>query len=100
MPEPVRRTIHYTELPDLPPDDPLRQEWNYFRRELPRLLAEGHEGKFALLRGEEIIGLYPTQDDALRAGYETFLLEPFLVHAIRIEEPLLRLSPYCWPCRT
>jgi hypothetical protein len=100
MPEPSRRTIHYTELPDLPPDHLLRHEWDFFRRELPRLLTEGHEGAFALLKGEEIIGLYPTQADALRAGYEKFLLEPFLVHAIRTEEPLLRLSPYCWPCRT
>jgi hypothetical protein len=100
MPEPLRRTIPYTELPDLPPDHLLRREWDFFRRELPRLLAEGHEGEVALLKGEQLVGVYPTREDALRAGYEQFLLEPFLVHPIRSEEPLLRLSPYCWPCRT
>ena len=100
MPEALRRTIHYTELPEMSPHDLLRREWDSFRRDLPRLLAEGHEGEFALLRGEELIGLYPSQDDALRAGYDKFLLEPFLVHAIRTEEPLLRISPYCWPCHT
>src|SRR4051794_30704066 len=100
MPEPVRQTIHHTQLPDFPPGHLLGREWDFFRRELPRLLAEGHEGEFALLKGEEVVGLYPTRDNALRAGYHKFLLEPFLVHAIRTEEPLLRLSPYCWPCRT
>src|ERR1051325_8222043 len=100
MPEPLRRTIHYTELADLPPDHPLRREWDVFRRELPRLLAEGREGEFALLKGEEIIGFYPTQQDAVRAGYARFLSETFMVHEIRTEEPILTLPWYCWPCRT
>ncbi len=102
MPEPVRlrRTIHYTELPDLPPEDPLCREWDFFRRELPRLLAEGHEGKFVLVKGEEIIGLFPTEDDAVRVGYAKFLPESFLVEAIRTEERILFLPWYCWPCRT
>jgi hypothetical protein len=98
MAEQVRRTIHYTELPDLPSDHLLRREWDHFRRELPRLLAEGHEGKFALLKGEEIVGLYATKEEARRAGYQKFLLDSFMVQQILSEEPLLRLSPACWPC--
>jgi len=100
MSEPSRRTIHYTELPDLPPGHLHQREWDFFRRELPRLFAEGNEGKVALVKGEEIIGLYPTWDSAIDAGYEKFQLESFMVHVIRIEEPLLRLSPACWPCPT
>lgn len=100
MPEPLRRTIHYTELPDLPPGHLLQREWDFFRRELPRLLAEGHEGKVALVKGEEVVGLYPTREAAMCAGYEKFLLDTFMVHKILTEEPMLRLSPACWPCRT
>ena len=43
-PLPIQRpTIHYTELPEDTPDSPLYQEWNTYRREVGRLLAEGHE---------------------------------------------------------
>src|SRR5437879_13162 len=34
-------TIHYTELPESEPDSPIRQEWNFYRRKVARLLAEG-----------------------------------------------------------
>jgi hypothetical protein len=100
MEKPAGRFIHYTQLADRPPNHPLEREWNFIRRELPRLLAEGHEGKFALVKHEEIIGLYVTNRDALDAGRARFLLEPFLVHQIRTWEPLLLLPWYCWPCRT
>src|SRR5438270_8236566 len=41
------RTIHYTEMPGAQPNSPLYQEDQTFRRELPRLLAEGQVGKWA-----------------------------------------------------
>jgi hypothetical protein len=93
-------TIHSTKLPDVPPDDPLYGEWNFIRRQLPRLLAEGHEGKWAVVKREEIVALYPTEREALTAGHTTFPLQHFLVQPIRTWEPLLQTSPYCWACRT
>jgi hypothetical protein len=100
MEKPPGRVIHYTQLPDKPPNHPTEREWNFFRRELPRLLAEGHEGKWALLKGEEIVGLYATDREAVQAGYAKFLLEQFLVHQIRTWEPLLLTAWSFWPCRT
>ncbi len=101
MTQPGRRTIHYTELPDFPPGSPGAQEWDTFRRELPRLLAAGHEGQFALIKGDTVAGIYPTHDDAARAGYAQFgVHEPFMVQPIRTWEPLLRLPWECWPCHT
>lgn len=100
MSQPVRRTIHYTEVPDLSPDDLLYREWKTFRRELPRLLAEGHEGKFVLLKGDAIIGLFATQNEALNTGRQLYLLQPFMVQQALTEEPLLRISPYWRLCRT
>ena len=43
-------TIHYTELPAAQPDSQLYHEWNFYRREAGRLLAEGHEGHWVLIK--------------------------------------------------
>jgi hypothetical protein len=91
----TRRTHHYTELPDLPPDHVLYHEWNAFRAALPRLLAEGHEGEFALVKGDQILGLFPTREAGLKEGYKRFLYEPFMLHPIRTEEPIYRV-PRFW----
>src|SRR5262245_5856700 len=78
MSEIKRPTIHYTELEDLPPDNPLYREWVTYRREVPRLLAEGHEGKFALVKGTQLLGVYQTDNEATVEGYRRFLRESFL----------------------
>jgi hypothetical protein len=94
MNPPERPTIHYTELSDLPPGSPLEVEWNTFRRELPRLLAEGHEGKFAVVKGDALVGIYDTWDAAREAGLKQYLLQPHMVQPIRAREPLLRIRGY------
>lgn len=38
-------TIHYSELPEDTSDRSTAKEWNFYRREVGRLLADGHEGK-------------------------------------------------------
>ncbi|MBL8793047.1 MAG: hypothetical protein JNM56_04020, partial [Planctomycetia bacterium] len=73
-------TIHYTELPEATPESRLQREWNTYRREAARLLAEGHAGRHVLIKGEAIIGLWETDAEAIRAGYERFLGQAFLVH--------------------
>jgi hypothetical protein len=90
------KTIHYTELPPAPLDEPLGVEWAFYRREAGRLLAEGHEGKHILIKGEEIIGLFDTREAALEEGYERLLVprEPFLVHQVLTREPMSRVSCY------
>jgi hypothetical protein len=85
-------TIHYTELPEAQPGSVLSQEWNTYRREVGRLLAEGHEGAHVLIRGEEIIGIWPTEEDARRVALERYLLQHVLIHRIREREPVLRPS--------
>lgn len=82
--------IHYTQMAVPPPGDPIHLEVSAFRRELPRLLAEGHEGKWALIKGDEIIGLYDTLDDGYRAGLERYLGQQFLVQPVREWQPLVR----------
>jgi hypothetical protein len=66
---------------------PLDAELDTFKRELPALLAEpANRGRFALVRGDAVAGLYPSFDAALAAGYEKFGLDPFLVKEVTDRE--------------
>jgi hypothetical protein len=71
------------------PGSPIAVEWNTYRREAGRLLAEGHEGRFVLIKGEEIVGIWDNHNEAMDEGYRRFLLTGFLVQQIRTWEPLL-----------
>jgi hypothetical protein len=62
-------------------------EFAAYLRELPRLLAEGHAGRYALLKGDEVLSVWDTQRDVLQAGYERFGLEPFTVKKIDPHDP-------------
>jgi hypothetical protein len=66
-----------------------REAWKLYEREiatylreLPRLLEEGHAGRNALVKGEEIVSIFDTQGDAIQAGCERFELEPIFVKTI------------------
>jgi hypothetical protein len=76
-------------LPPSPPtnDPALEREFAAYLRELPRLLAEGHAGRYALLKGDEVLSAWDTQRDVLQAGYERFGLEPFTVKKIDARDP-------------
>jgi hypothetical protein len=100
MDKSIDRTVPYTEIKDLPPSSPIYRESQIYRREMPRWLAEGREGKFVLIKGDEVIGLFEKEEDALAVGREKYLLGPFLVQQIRSREPVIRLPWLYWSCRT
>jgi hypothetical protein len=54
--------------------DPIKTEIRTYLRELPRLLAEGHEGKFVLIKDEQVLSVWDTFDDACQAGRERYPL--------------------------
>jgi hypothetical protein len=83
-------TIHSTELPDPRPGDVLTTEWNHYRRVVGQLLAEGREGKWLLIKKEEIIGIWDTEEEADRVRVERFLLQAVLMKQILTREPILR----------
>jgi hypothetical protein len=90
-------TVSFTELPEARPDSPLYREWNTYRREVGRLLAEGSEGRHVLIKDEQIVGLWDTHDEAMTAGYQRFPGQPFLVHQVQERERVLRcVSIYQW----
>jgi hypothetical protein len=56
-------------------------------RELPRLLEEGHEGRFALVHEGQIVSLWDTLEDAVQAGLDKYGLDrPFLTPTIQKRE--------------
>jgi hypothetical protein len=98
------RTIHYTELPPAKPGGALAVEWEFYRREAGRLLAEGHEGQWVLIKGEEIFGFFDSFEAGIDEAYRRFPYprKPFLVHQIQTRERMLRVS-WMWmagSCRT
>ena len=77
----------------------LERELETYRRELSRLLTEGHWGKFALIHADQVDSVWDTLDDALRAGYDRFGLdEPFMVKQITDVEKVYYSSRNVVPC--
>lgn len=64
----------------------LEIELNAYREKLPTLL--GQIGKYAVLKGTEVVGVYDSYEDALKFGYGKFKLEPFLVKRIAPAEQI------------
>jgi len=63
----------------------LEKELQTYKDNLSTLDAD--EGKFVLIQGEDIVGIYTAYEDALKAGYEKFGVNtPFLVKKIQVVE--------------
>lgn len=59
----------------------LDREMETYHRLLKSELA-GEEGRFALIAGDQLLGVYDSYNDALTEGYKARGLEPFLVKKI------------------
>lgn len=91
FPPPIEQpTIHYTELPAWTPGARGAAEGNFYRREVGRLLAEGHEGKWVLIKGEEVIGIWDTEAEANQVRLERFFMQDVLMKQILVREPVYR----------
>ena len=66
---------------------PLEQELETFRRELPNLLKEeSNRGKFVLIHGNDVVGVWSTREEALPVGYNRFGVDTFLVKEVTEQE--------------
>ncbi len=90
--------------PTLPPVfpttlQPLAGEIHTFFRELPRLLDDGHGGRFAVVKGDAVHGVWDTQRDAIQYGRSTFADGLFLAQRIdrRLADELGRYFPVPTP---
>jgi hypothetical protein len=66
--------------------DALEREMTTYNAKLNELLAS--VGKFVLIKGDVIEGIFDTYADALKIGYERFKLEPFMVKQIAPAEQI------------
>ena len=61
----------------------LELELETFRRSLPSLLADpANHGKHVLISGDVVDSIWPTDDEAIDAGYDRFGLKTFMVKRI------------------
>jgi len=90
--DPAGPVIHFTELAPAPADGPLAVEWETFRRELPRLLADGLAGAYALVVGSVVVGTFDTFAGAVAEGRRRFPERPLAVQLIAEWQPVIRPS--------
>ena len=51
-----------------------------------------YEGRFALIKGDDEIEIFDTYEDALKAGYQKYAIEPFLVQKINRIETIVNFT--------
>ncbi len=65
----------------------LGEELKTYEREKQRLLG-AYEGKFVVVRGEKVEGVFDSKEDAIKEGYARFGNVPFLVkQVLKVEVP-------------
>ncbi len=83
-------TMYCTELPQDTSGGALGREWDFYIRRVAELVAAGHEGRWVLIQGENIVGLWDSAEEANRYRLETFPMQPVLMKQICVREPILR----------
>jgi hypothetical protein len=75
----------------------LEREMATYQANLASLIS--HEGKFVLVKGDKIEGIFDSYNDALKSAYEKFGVEAFLVKQISSIESISyftrEIGPIC-----
>ena len=72
--------------------DGLAVEWEYYFRVVGRLLAEGNDGKWLLIKKEQIIGIWDTEEEAEAVRQERFASQPALAKQVLGGEEFIRVG--------
>src|SRR5262245_28893002 len=71
---------------------PLEQELKTYEKHREDLIGRA-EGKFVLIHGEEVVGVFDSKQDAIRQGYTGLGNVPFLVRqVVKVETPQTYVS--------
>lgn len=77
---------------------PLENEVRTYNAKLPELLA--HTGKFVLIKGDRLEGVFDTYPDALKAGYAIYHEGDFLVKKVAPAETVAFFTrDFAFECR-
>jgi hypothetical protein len=60
----------------------IQRDFETYRRELRRLLQEGHANRYALIKDDKVWSIWDTVGDALQAAGERFGIEPVATYKI------------------
>ena len=60
----------------------LEREFATYRRELIKLIADGHGGRFALIRENAVLGIWNSPSEASEEGRRRFGMDPITVKRI------------------
>lgn len=77
-----------------------REELSTYRAQLPALIEKGNEGKYVVIRGQQLVEVFATYEAALDSAYEKFGLEPFFVKKISRDQSTVHFTRDLGPCRT
>ena len=61
---------------------PLAEELKTYMAHQAELLQTA-KGKYALIKGSDVVGLFDSKDEALNEGYRHFRLKSFMVHRVQ-----------------
>jgi hypothetical protein len=93
-----KNTIHHSVLPCIPKTHPLVCEWDTYRREVAQLLMKGFAGKWIVVKGQSILGVFNSMVEAEEKCAQ--LKWPFLIRQVLEQEPVLRIRGYDLPWPT
>lgn len=68
----------------------LERELETYKAKQAELAA--YEGKFVLIAGTEVLGVFDSHSDALNAGYKERKMEPFMVKRVSAVEMLANFT--------
>lgn len=74
----------------IPPGGRFADELTTYRDRLPELLAR--EGEYVVIKGRDVVGIFPTRQGAIREAIGEFGDQPALVKKIVAREPLAVLG--------
>ena len=60
----------------------LQKEFNYYIKNREEFV-KNHEGKFLVIKDEQVLGVYGTRSEAIQETMETHNLGTFMVHFVR-----------------
>lgn len=75
----------------------LEKELETYKQKLPEL--KEHTGKYVLIHGDDVVDFFAAYEDAIKAGYQRFKLEPFMVRLINNVEQVLHVTRPILPYR-
>ena len=72
------------EFPEVLNSSPLSEELKTYEAHKPALLLSS-AGKYALIKGQDVIGVFDRKQEAFTEGYRRFQLNAFMVQRIQEE---------------